>query len=194
LNKLSKVGGGECLALLAILVGCGGKASSESHPQSVLISPNNGGAAGSSDPGTALGGYPITGILPPGDGGTGASVDAGPPISAFGGSAGVPSVIDAGPACIDASTCTVTSADVTCNSEADCKLFTVPSCSAKATVIGVNVQSAIQCATSKCVAAPYTDFVFQDCKETSDLVSAGVYCIDHQCVSSLSGCNPCDAK
>jgi hypothetical protein len=186
--------------VLAILVGCGGKASNDSHPQSVFISASNGGGAGSSDPGANLGGYPITGIdpgagiLPSGDGGAGASVDAGSPTSAFGGGAGLPSVIGAGPACIDASACTVTSADVLCNSEADCKLFTVPSCSAKATVIGVNVQSAIQCATSKCVAAPHTDFVFQDCKETSDLVSAAVYCISNQCVSSLSGCNPCDAK
>ena len=103
-------------------------------------------------------------------------------------------MIDAGPACIEVSACTVTSADVACNSEADCKLFTVPGCSAKATVIGVNVQSAVQCAQSKCVAAPYTDFVFQDCKETSDLVSAAVYCVNNQCVSSLAGCNPCDAK
>jgi hypothetical protein len=175
------------LALLAIALGCGGKAATDSHSSSAGTA-SAAAAAGIGDPAGSAGGT-IGGIVSPDDASVAPIADAGPTPDADA------SISDSDAACIATGLCSVAPTDTACDVDSDCRTLLVPACDPVAQIIGVSIHSSVSCATPKCAPADggcfQCEFEAQDCRATPDLGSVGVHCILHQCRTSLVGCSSC---
>lgn len=172
------------IVLAALAVGCAGKAMTESAGAS------GGAAAGAG--GAAAGCH--TAQCPP-------LACAGSEVTLPGRCCPIclPPTVDAG--CVDVSACSLTPADVACNDNTDCKLFSVPGCCGHS-VIGVNQSSFPRCGIPACppgvrCGSAAAGVPFESCgvwtppdSGGDNSLSLAVTCLDHEC-TSIVDCSIC---
>jgi hypothetical protein len=180
------------IAIFASLIGCGGKSLLQTTEGAAGAPSNAGGTGGLRDPDGGMGGALSNGIVY--DAGPAPSADGGT-ILAMGGSAALPPQSDAGPACLETSTCSVTAADAACSVDSDCTMLKVPACGCVTALLGRNKSSSATCAAPRCdepVDCPAYFVETQDCKQENAISAAdfGVACVAGRCMTAWR-CGTC---